>query len=229
MGLNGPKTTISHINYFYVNREFVLKTHHNYLSYCERFHLFVSTTFTDRMRCICFSSSESNSLLIIFQYKDRQPLGWMNFFRMIIIDSYNTVLNIRSLEYICWWPVWFTRCFPCVFFFMTSSMRFFTRIITPFFFWRHLSKKKKERKDISFHFISFHFISFHFISSLRERERRREHATKSRWKEPAASAFPARRRWKRKHQTRREIAKVKRPNYYYGDSWRIIPIFLIHT
>ena len=29
MGLNGPKTTISHINYFYVNREFVLKTHHH--------------------------------------------------------------------------------------------------------------------------------------------------------------------------------------------------------
>ena len=177
MAPNGPKTTISHINYFYVNREFVLKIHHNYLSYCERFHLFVSTTFTDRMRCICFSSSASNSLLIIFQYKDRQPLGWMNFFQMIIIDSYNTVLNIRSLEYICWWPVWFTRCFPCVFFFMTSSARFFTRIITPFFFLGHVSflcipppKKKIKRKDIS-----FHFISFHFISSLRERTEERTH------------------------------------------------------
>ena len=78
MGLNGPKTTISHINYFYVNREFVLKTHHH-----KRFHLFVSTTFTDRMRCTCFSSSESNSLLINPQllYKDR-TISWVDdFFR----------------------------------------------------------------------------------------------------------------------------------------------------
>ena len=67
MGLNGPKTTISHINFFCKNREFMLKPHsYHYLFYCERFHLFVSI-FTRRMGCSCFSSLESNFPPINFQ------------------------------------------------------------------------------------------------------------------------------------------------------------------
>ena len=109
------------------------------------------------MRCTCFSSSESNSLLINSQllYKDR-TISWVDdFFRWLLFIVINTELNIRSLEYICWCAVWFTRCFPCVFFFMTSSARFFTRI-TPFFLghisFSCISPFKKKRKDISFHF-----------------------------------------------------------------------------
>ena len=67
MGLNGPKTTISHINSFCKNREFTLKPHsYHYLFYCERFHLFVSI-FTRRMGCSCFSLLESNFPPINFQ------------------------------------------------------------------------------------------------------------------------------------------------------------------
>ena len=67
MGLNGPKTTISHINFFCKNREFMLKPHsYHYLFYYERFHLFVSI-FTRRMGCSCFSLLESNFPTKIFK------------------------------------------------------------------------------------------------------------------------------------------------------------------
>ena len=64
---NGPKTTISQINFFCKNREFMLKPHsYHYLFYCERFHLFVSI-FTRLMGCSCFSLLESNFPTKIFK------------------------------------------------------------------------------------------------------------------------------------------------------------------